>query len=185
MNTSRTPFDASALPVDLAALKVACRVDHAEDDARLATMARAAAAEIEGYGEVALLGQTVVAEWAAWECEIPLPIGPFLAEALPEHPATVQLRDADGALSPHPSGWWIRPGLRPVLHLTAPGEGSGIVVTYPAGFGATASSLPAEITIAIQDAVSRAYDLGSEDDASCVLSVQTARVVHRLRGVRL
>ena len=86
------------------------------------------------------------------------------------------------ALLTWPQGWWIDPARNPVLHLDAV-DGDDLVITYPAGFGDTASSIPADLQLAIMDQAARLYDLRGAEDGVQGLSLAASRIAARYRRV--
>lgn len=181
MRYTRTPLT-DAAPFDLDEVKAHARVDGDHDDASLAMMARAAAREIEAHSELALLRQIITVSCTRTAGPIRLPVGPLDLLALDDHPVTVQTRQADGSLLAWPQGWWIDPARTPVLHLDAV-DGDSLVITYPAGFGDTAGSIPADLQLAIMDQAARSYDLRGAEDAVQGLSLAASRIVARYRRV--
>lgn len=184
MTYARTLISLEA-PFSLDAVKLRARVDHDYDDADLTLAAHTAASEIEARTGLALLASQVTATFDAWGDCIPLPVGPFFMAGLAEHPLTVQLRDHEGDLTPHPAGWWVEPGRSPLLHLTSKGAGAAIIITYPAGFGLTVADIPADLQLAVNDEAARLYDLRGASEAPQGLSLAAARVVGRYARVRV
>ena len=181
MIVTRTPLTTAA-PYDLDAVKLHARVSFDDDDASLAMMARAAAREIEAHSELALLRQLITVSFTRTAGPVRLPVGPLDLLALDDHPVTVRTREADGSLLTWPQGWWIDPARNPVLHLDAV-DGDSLVVTYPAGFGDTASSIPADLQLAIMDQATRLYDLRGAEDGVQGLSLAASRIAARYRRV--
>lgn len=183
MTTTRTPIStASAWRLD--DIKQRARITFDDDDAGLAMQGDTAAAEIEAHCGLALLAQTVTVTLQAWCNRIPLPIGPFWVDGLPDHPITVELVDLDGTRSAHPAGWWIEGGRYPVLNLTAPAHGAALIIAYPAGYGMDASSIPADLQLAITDHAAMLYDIrGRDDEATQGLSLAATRIAARHRKV--
>lgn len=181
MHITRTPI-ALADPFDLDEVKQHARIDGYHDDMALALMARTAAREIEAHAELALLRQIITVSCTRTAGPIRLPVGPLDLLALDDHPVTVQTREADGSLVSWPQGWWIDPARNPVLHLDAV-DGDSLVVTYPAGFGDTAGSIPADLALAIMDQAARLYDLRGAEDGVQGLSLAASRIAARYRRV--
>ena len=181
MIVTRTPLTTAA-PYDLDAVKAHARVDGDHDDTALALMADAAAREIEAHSELALLRQIITVSLTRTAGPIRLPVGPIDLAALDDHPVTVQTRQADGSLLAWPQGWWIDPARNPVLHLDAV-EGDDLVITYPAGFGDTAASIPPDLALAIADQAARSYDVRGAEDAVQGLSLAASRIAARYRRV--
>lgn len=182
MTTTRTPIS-NAAPYDLGAVKLHGRIDDDDEDLAIAVMADTAALEIEQHCGLALLAQAVTVTLRAWCNRIPLPVGPFYAEALADHPITVELLDEAGNATPHPAGWWIEPGRYPVLNLTTEGTGTALRITYPAGYGDTAAAIPADLQLAISDQAARLFDLRGNEDAHQGLSLAASRIAARHRRV--
>lgn len=181
MIVTRTPLT-DADPFDLGAVKLHARVSFDDDDMALAMMARAAAREIEAHSELALLRQIITVSCTRTAGPIRLPVGPLDLLALDDHPVTVQTRQADGSLLTWPQGWWIDPARNPVLHLDAV-DGDSLVITYPAGFGDTAGSIPSDLQLAIMDQAARSYDLRGAEDGVQGLSLAASRIAARYRRV--
>lgn len=183
MTTTRTPISTAAA-WRLDDIKQRARITFDDDDAGLAMQGDTAAAEIEAHCGLALLAQTVTVTLQAWCNRIPLPIGPFYAEGLADHPITVELVNEAGTRLAHPAGWWIEGGRYPVLHLTAPAHGAAIIISYPAGYGMEAGSIPADLQLAITDHAAMMYDVrGQDDEAVQGLSLAAARIAARHRKV--
>ena len=181
MHITRTPLT-TADPFDLDAVKQHARVSFDDDDASLALMARAAAREIEAHSELALLRQIITVSCTRTDGPIRLPVGPLDLAALDDHPVTVQTREADGSLVSWPQGWWVDPARNPVLHLDAV-DGDDLVITYPAGFGDTAGSIPADLQLAIMDQASAYFDQRGPTEAPQGLSLAASRIAARYRRV--
>lgn len=183
MKTDRTPITEN-LPFILADVKAFLRVDTDEDDSEIQTLASMAALEIEGAAEVALLAQTVTHIVTEWTEDVDLPVGPLWEAGIGDNPVTVHTRDEAGALT-ELEDWWIEGGKHPRLHLTATVGWGTLVITYPAGFGETAASIPADLTHAIKDHAVRLYDMRGDTEAgSALLSPAARRTVARHRRVR-
>lgn len=181
MQITRAPISADA-PFTLADVKLHARVDHPEDDAALSRMAWAAAREIEGLGNVALLSQSVTVTLDAWGLDLHLPIAPLWVDgAAGEHPITVEALAEDGTVS-IVAGWHVLPGRWPALRLPTV-TASQLRVTYPAGFGSTAASISEDLQLAICDQAARFYDARGADDVAQGLSPAAARIMARYRRV--
>ena len=181
MHITRTPLSTDD-PFTLDDVKLHARVDGDDDDASLALMARAAAREIEAHSELALLRQIITVSFTRTAGPIRLPVGPLDLLALDDHPVTVQTREADGSLLTWPQGWWIDPARNPVLHLDAV-DGDSLVVSYVAGFGLTASSIPPDLALAIMDQAAAYFDQRGPIDAPQGLSLAASRIAARYRRV--
>ncbi len=168
MHITRTPLT-DADPFDLDAVKQHARIDGDHDDMAVAMMARAAAREIEAHAELALLHQRITVTVQAEGEAIPLPCGPAAsdAEVLVDGLALVN---------------GMAGGRHPVLHLPDHMRGP-VVVSYVAGFGDTAGSIPADLQLAIMDQAARSYDLRGAEDAVQGLSLAASRIAARYRRV--
>ena len=184
MHITRTPISTAA-PFDLDEVKTHARISGDFDDWAVAQMAGTAAREIEAHCAMALLSQTIIVTLTEWGCVVPLPVGPLDVVALDDYPITVQTREADGSLITWPQGWWVDAGRYPVLHLTdrAFMDGTALVVSYPAGFGAEASRIPEDLRHAINDQAAAFYDLRGAEDGKQGLSLAASRIAARYRRV--
>ncbi len=184
MHITRTPLSTDA-PFILDDVKAHARISFDDDDGALAVMAWAAAREIEEYCSMALITQIVAVAMTEWRSRVPLPIGPLDVAALDDHPITVQTREADGSLVSWPQDWFVDMGRFPVLYL--PGrqfkDGKALVVSYPAGHGSTAASIPEDLQLAIMDQAARLYDLRGAEDGKQGLSLAASRIAARYRKV--
>lgn len=181
MIITRTPLSTDA-PFVLDDVKAHARVMHDDEDVTLSLMGWTAAREIEAHSELALLRQIITVSCTRTAGPIRLPVGPLDLLALDDHPVTVQTRQADGSLVSWPQGWWIDFARNPVLHLDAV-DGDSLVITYPAGFGDTAGSIPADLQLAIMDQAARLYDLRGAEDGVQGLSLAASRIAARYRRV--
>lgn len=174
----RTPISSSA-PFVLDELKKYARIDGPDDDATLDRMGRAAAAEVEHFGQVALLSQTIrVTILDMVHCAgLTLPIGPVADDAL----ATVTV---DGQAL---TGFEFVTGTRPYLSWPASIRGAAsarVVIEYPAGFGDAADDVPDDLSQAILDQVALIFDgRGAREAKALSRSSHLARVGARYRGV--
>ena len=184
MHITRTPLSTDD-PFILADVKQHARIDGDHDDPDLVLMARTAAREIEAHCALALMTQTVTVTMTEWGCVVPLPIGPLDVVALDDHPITVQTREAGGTLTAWPQGWWVDAGRYPVLHLTDRQfmDSTSLVVSYPAGFGSTAASIPEDLQHAINDQAAAFYDQRGAEDGKQGLSLAASRIAARHRRV--
>jgi len=181
MNTERTPIN-SNLPVTLTEAKARARVDGSEEDAGITDMIREAAADIEAATGLALLSTSVTHTTADRPGQvIPLPVGPVASGAV----ATVHLIELDGTLTPVASGFWLEGGRYPRLHFTTT-PGGRLRITYTAGYGASAASVPRDLALAICEQAVRLYEQrGGVMDKGPALSAQTARVIARYRRIAI
>ena len=184
MIVTRTPLT-DAAPFALAEVKAHARVDGDHDDPGVILMARTAAREIEAHCALALMTQIITVTFTEWGCVVPLPIGPLDVVALDDHPITVQTREADGTLVTWPQGWWVDAGRYPTLNLTDRQfmDGKALVVTYPAGFGSAAASIPEDLQHAINDQAAAFYDQRGAEDGKQGLSLAASRIAARHRKV--
>ena len=181
MTHTRTPI-ATGSAVTLDQVKDRARIDGDDDDVGLQALIDTAAAEIEAHCGLALMGQVVTVTLRAWCKRIPLPVGPFWADGLADHPVTVELLTEAGDATPHPAGWWIESGRYPVLNLTGDGNGAAIRIRYPAGYG-DASGIPADLQLAITDHAAMLYDARGMTDAPQGLSIAATRIAARHRRI--
>ena len=184
MHITRTPLSTDD-PFILDDVKLHARVSFDDDDPDLVLMARTAAREIEAHCALALMTQIITVSLTEWGCVVPLPIGPLDVVALDGHPTTVETREADGSLVSWPQGWWVDAGRYPVLHLTDRQfmDGTSLVVSYPAGFGSTAASIPEDLQHAINDQAAAFYDQRGAEDGKQGLSLAASRIAARHRRV--
>lgn len=184
MHITRTPLSTDA-PFILDDVKAHARISFDDDDAALAVMAWAAAREIEAHCALALMTQIVTVSVTEWGRRVPLPIGPLDVAALDDHPITVQTREADGSLVSWPQDWFVDMGRFPVLHLTDRQfmDSTSLVVSYPAGFGSTAASIPEDLQHAINDQAAAFYDQRGAEDGKQGLSLAASRIAARHRRV--
>jgi len=179
MTYTRTPIG-SATPFVLASVKAHMRVDAFDDDTAIQGMASAAAIEIEGYCDLALVNQTITTTTDAWPGQaIALPVGPVA----PDTVATVSVVEADGTTTTVTDGFWLEGGRYPVLRFTTT-PGARLRIVYAAGYGATAAAIPADLSLAIMDQALRYYDRRGDDDAPQGLCVSAARICARYRRVK-
>jgi len=166
-------------PFSLEDVKTHLRVDHDDDDAAILNMGMTAAAEIEGFAQVALLTQSIrVTIFDPIEDSgLTLPIGPVADDA----GMTVTI---DGQTF---AGFEFVGGMRPYLRWRPEFPGmmpSRIVIEYQAGFGDTADNVPPDLRLAIMDQAAAIYDGRSPSDAkSLTTSPHMMRIAARYRGV--
>lgn len=168
-----------ALPFDLSDLKAHMRVDHAEEDGQISAMGLTAAAEVEHLAQIALLTQTIRVTLLD-PCQgygLALPIGPVAADAV----LSVTI---DGEAF---AGFDLLGGIRPFLRWQSAFQAlrPGIlIIEYPAGFGATAADIPADLSQAILDQALMHYEGRAPMDAkSMTVSPHMTRIAARYRGV--
>ena len=168
--------------VSLAEAKGHARVDGDDEDTGLSTMLLAATYEFEGQAQIALLERTVKLRLDGWpdDGRIWLPVGPVLEDAT----ATVT---ADGAAV---TGFSLLPGRYGEIALdtgvTAELAAALIEIEYPAGFGAAASDIPADIRHAILDQVAALFDnRGGYTAKDYPVSHAMLRIAAKHRGARV
>jgi len=167
---TRTP--SAAVPVDLTDAKDHLRVMHDDEDLAIQRMVLAAAREIEAYAEIALTRQTIsLVVTAEGEGDIiSLPVGPLA----PEAEVTV-----DGV----PVTTGISGGRWPSITLPV-GTTGAVAITFEAGFGDTAGSVPDDLALAIMEQAAFAYDSRGAVDVKPGLVPAAARIAARYRRVR-
>ena len=169
-----------ATPFQFADLKLFARVDHSEEDSVIFNMGMTAAAEIEEYAQIALLTQKVRVTIFDPDCGqygLHLPIGPVAMDAQPTVTIDSQPFTAFDFLG----------GNRPYIRWLAPYhdlQPSRILIEYDAGFGSTASAIPADLAQVIKDHTMFLYEARGPIDAKVpVRSPHFARIGARYRGV--
>lgn len=168
----------TALPFDATALADHVRVTDAAQIAEATRHGRAAAAEAEDYGQLALLTQTIRVTLDAWPrtAWVALPITP-MPDALS---VTVTV---DGVAY---DDFAVVAGQRPAIKPSADKPCGLVVIEYQAGFGDAASDIPAPLAHAILDQAAALFDArGLGDGKSNGMSAHMSRIVARYRGVRL
>lgn len=174
---NRTPIDLGPV-VSLTAAKLHFRVDHNEEDAAIAGLVAAAASELEGFGQIALMKQTIrvtVFDPIPGETYLNLPIGPAKADQTPtvliDGEAFTQFYFEGGN---RPSIRWHRD----YLDLCP----SRLSIEYEAGFEA----VPDDLSVAVMDEALVMYEgRGVADERDRKSSPHMARIGARYRGVRL
>ncbi|MFC0161420.1 hypothetical protein CDZ97_07820 [Mameliella alba] len=176
---TRTPVSASD-PFDLDAVKDHLRVDFTDDDTGIGNMARTAAQEVEQVAQIALLTQTirVVILDPGTDRILRLPIGPVADDA----EVTVSI---DGTSF---TDFTLIGGIRALIRFGDTFDNltpEQIAIEYPAGFGDSATDIPADLAQAIMDQTALHYDGRSPMDAkSLTTSPHMARIAARYRGVQ-
>jgi uncharacterized phiE125 gp8 family phage protein len=182
MRYTRTPISDGS-PFHLTEVKAYLRVDYTDEDQTIDALARSAAAEVEAYCDLALLSQTITTTTDQWPGDvIDLPCGPLLEG----QPVTVSVLEADGTLTPVPTGWWIEGGRYPRLHFTTT-PGARLQVVYVAGYGDGVEDLPATLALAIHDQTLRLYTRRGDEDVkpnANTLAPTASRILARFRRVR-
>lgn len=180
MLVERTPISTAA-PVALAEVKEYTRIDTADFDATLNRAIKAAADEIENFGQVALLSQTIrvtvfdMVHGRGFD----LPIGPVADAAT----ASVTI---DGVAV---IGFDLVGGMRP--HLRWPEAlryefSARVVIEYPAGFGDAAEDIPDDLAQAVIDQAALIFYGRAPQEAKLLSrSRHLARVGARYRGVSI
>lgn len=175
----RTPLTEGP-PFDEGAVAEHCRADRTEDLTALRNMAWTAAHEIEQFGQIALLLQTVRVTifQPCREYGLRLPIGPVAEGDTP----TVTI---DGNAF---TAFDFEHGNRPYIRWLADYYDlmpDRMVIEYTAGFGTTAADIPRDLAQAIMDQTALHFDGRSPMDAkSLTNSPHMARVGARYRGVQ-
>jgi uncharacterized phiE125 gp8 family phage protein len=165
-------------PVNVPDLADHLRVELAEAMSAM-RYARAAADEIEHHTALALLTQEIVATGSAIGTVASLPVGPVQAGAL----VTVERIEEDGTTTPV-TGFYLVHGRYPSLRFDVAPEAE-LRVTYEAGFGADATALPRDLSVAILDQAIRLYDRRGDMDDNPRLAPSTARICARYRRVAI
>lgn len=177
MLVNRTAIDLGPV-VSLADAKLHFRIDHSDEDTAIAGLISAAAFEIENFGQLALLKQTIrvnVFDPITGETYLKLPIGPARVDQTP----TVTI---DGtAFTEFSFEGGNRPFIRwhsAFLDLSP----SRLSIEYEAGFDA----VPDDLRLAVMDQALVVYEgRGVADERDRKSSPHMARIGARYRGVRL
>ena len=162
--------------VSLTDLKEHCRVDGYSFDYELARHGKAAATELETYAALALLDQSIRVTLPVWPRKdtFGLPIIPMI------DPLSVTVT-ADGVAF---EDYAVCTGHRPALRLSGDRPCGVIVIEYLAGFGPTATSIPADLANAIMDQAAAFLDAkGAGDGKTNGMSPHMARIAARYRRV--
>lgn len=152
--------------------------DFAGEIQRIAT---AAAREVEHFAQIALLRQTirVMIFDPVLDSSLRLPIGPVALDHMP----TITF---DGEAF---TDFQFDGGTRPYIRWSGPyfdRVPSRILIEYEAGFGDTASDIPADLAQAVADQAALMFDGRSPmDGRSMTSSPHMARIGARYRGVSL
>jgi len=178
LTIKRTPI-ATGDTVSPATLQEHMRLD-ADLVAGSTAYVEAAAREVEDYCALALLNQTIACTTDNWPGQhVALPIGPVASDAV----ITVAVVEMDGTTTLLLDGYWLEGGRYPVLHFTST-PGGRLHITYTAGYGATADTIPADMSMAICDLAARLYDYRASEKAP-TMPAATARICARYRRVKL
>jgi uncharacterized phiE125 gp8 family phage protein len=171
----------TAPPVNVAEVAEHARIEESYFAAEAHRLSLAAAREFEDFAQIALLEQTisVTIEGPIRCAMLALPIAPLV------DPLSVEVT-VDGVDF---EGFAVITGLRPALRFTDEKPTGLVVVTYLAGFGATASSLPEDIRHAIADQVVALFEMRGElppgGHVHTGMSPHMARIAARYRRVAL
>ena len=170
-----------AFPFGLIDLKAHLRIDFDDDDASLANMGKTAAAEIEQFAQIALLTQTIRGTIIDPDRDriLRLPVGPSIGESVPTITINdVAFTDFEFISGDRPVIFWK--GDFPNLFLNL------MEIEYQAGFGASETDIPSDLSQAVLDQAALHYDGRSPMNAkSLTTSPHMARVAARYRGVQL
>lgn len=142
-------------------------------------LAEAAVAEIEAYASIAFLTRTIRVSWPCWPKwsggRIPLPIAPLTdAAAVGVIVGGQPFEEIEVITGRRPA---VFPTVRP-----PPGE---LVITYDAGFGDDAASVPADLALAVADQALFMFDHGGQELKGTGFSPAAARIAARYRRVAL
>ncbi|PAU96699.1 head-tail connector protein [Paracoccus salipaludis] len=170
MTYTRTPTLAS--PVSLDDAKQHVRVLADDDDLLIQKYVLAAAREIEAYCEIALTRQTIsLTVLAEGEADIiALPVGPLAS-------------DAEVTINGVPAGT-VTGRMWPSITLPT-GTTGHVVISYDAGFGDDARSVPDDLQLAIMEQAAFTYDNRGSMDVKPGLVPAAARIAARYKRVRL
>lgn len=174
----RSPLSENA-PFVLADLKSHHGIEADDYDKELSAAGNAAATEIEHFGQIALLDQTIrvtILEPVLGR-GFSLPVGP-LREGSP-----ISIT-ADGEAF---TEFAVVDGFRPYLHLRRGiPQADRVVIEYRAGFGANETDIPDDLRSALWDQAKMHFDAKSPVDAKALTSSpHMARIAARYRGVSL
>lgn len=172
----------NALPFELADLKHHCRVEFDDDDAEITNIGLSAAAELEQFAQVALLTQDIevtALEPSFQRAILTLPIGPLDSSVAP----SITMDGEDFTAFEHVGG--NRPAIRFLCDYLDIVTGR-MVISYRAGFGDSASDIPADLARALMDQAGMHYEGRSPLSAKTLTtSPHMARIAARYRGVQL
>ncbi|MGR3545826.1 MAG: hypothetical protein ACU0CB_16070 [Roseovarius sp.] len=180
MTISRTPISTGD-PFILDDVQEGLRADATDFAGEINRIARAAARELEHFAQIALLTQKirVMIFDPVFQSYLRLPIGPVALDHMP----TVTF---DG--EPF-TDFVFDGGNRPSIRWSGPyfdHAPSRILIEYDAGFGDTASDIPADLALAVIDQAALMFDGRSPmDGRSMTSSPHMARIGARYRGVSL
>jgi uncharacterized phiE125 gp8 family phage protein len=147
----------------LAEVKAHLRVDYADEDALIASLIEAATAHLDGYGGIlgrALISQTWTVEYPTFGERLDVPLGPLQS-------ATVQYYDSTNALQTLATSVYavLSDGLGPYVSLKYNQQwpqtytrDDAVKITWVAGYGASAASVPAALRTALMLLIGHWYD---------------------------
>jgi uncharacterized phiE125 gp8 family phage protein len=174
-------------PITLAELKNYLRVEHTTDDVELAVVLTAARQAVERDTGRSLITQTWVLQIDQWPCYcIQLPHPPIVSVT------SITYVDSSGATQTWAATNYVvdirsRPGLIRLAYQcdwpSIRGDERGIAVTYVAGYGATAASVPADLRQAVKHRARLDYDAWSADVAEAYDRIVKSNVIGVLPGV--
>jgi uncharacterized phiE125 gp8 family phage protein len=177
MHVHRTPL-VFADPFASADLASHLRVDPSSEllDESL-RLARASVAEIEKYGQLALLDQRITVNLPCW------PGGDLLS--LPVTPGHHLAPDVQVTVDGETFAEFVyRGGFRPEVWLTGRIPAGVVQIAYNAGFGETAAQVPEDLRHAIMDQAAAFFDQrGLSEGTPTGMSPHAARIVARYRRV--
>lgn len=155
-------------PVDMAAARLYCRVDHTDEDAVIAAAIATARARVESNTGRALVTRTLEVRLDAWPARLYLPFPPAVSVV------SVTAVDADGAETVVDTGAYaLRDGVEPgcvhfdsaLLPTVTLADFGGVRVRYTAGYGA-ADDVPADLKWSIALLLKAYYERVTVDEAA-------------------
>lgn len=153
----------SVEPVTLDEIKTFARIDGTDEDDLLTNFIKASRKRVELFLGQSLITQTIRLTMDTWEVrEIELPMSPLISVT------SVETLDEDGVATTYSSSYYYVmtdpiPGKLVIkkdytLPENTDRDYGGFRITYTAGYGATASSVPDEIKEAIKIDVTKLYE---------------------------
>lgn len=174
----RTPLTENP-PFVLADLKGHHGMEGEDFDKELSTAGHAAALEIEHFGQLALLDQTIRVTILDPQLGrgVSLPVGPMREGS----PISITV---DGEAF---TEFAVVDGFRPYLHLRQGiPQADRVVIEYRAGFGPEETDITEDLRTALWDQAKMHFDAKSPTDAKALTSsAHMARIAARYRGVSL
>lgn len=155
-------------PVSLAELKLHCRIDHTEEDTLLSALITTARTHVEQYLRRTLITTTLAATADTWPlvCDdvfsvINVPLPPLQSVTLIVYTndstgVTTTLSSSDYVVDVYSTPGRIAPAHNVIWPATR-SKPSSVVITYVAGYGAAASSVPDPIRTAIKMIAAEMY----------------------------